>query len=289
MTYNPRIQFGDHGHRNPGGAGRRGGGPPGRGRNRRALSQNFLHDRPTIQRIVRAARTGSGDLVVEVGGGEGGLTAALAARAGQVVSYEIDPVMAARQRARCRDLANVRCVLGDFLRSRPPGVPFAVVGNIPYSVTAKIVEWCLRAPRLTSATLVTQLEYARKRTGDYGRWSKVTVESWPRFDWELGGRIDRDKFRPVPGVDSAILRLERRGTCLLPDPALPDYRGFVEVGFGGVGGSLHASLRRAFPKGRVDAAFRATGLDRETAVGFVHPDQWLGLFRVVHGLPPDRA
>ena len=34
----------------------------------------------------------------------------------------------------------------------------------------------------------------------------------------------------------------------------------VERGFSGVGDSLHASLRRAHPRRRVDAAFRAAGL-----------------------------
>ncbi|MBX6766417.1 MAG: rRNA adenine N(6)-methyltransferase family protein, partial [Actinomadura rubrobrunea] len=140
----------------------------------------------------------------------GRLTAALAACGTHVIAYEIDPVPAGRLRERCADLPNVRCVRGDFLRARPPRGPFAVAGNIPYSVTSAVVRWCLRAPGLTSATLLTQLEYARKRTGGYGRWSLVTVQSWPLFEWRLGQRFGRELFRPVPRVDSAILRLERR-------------------------------------------------------------------------------
>lgn len=219
------------------------------------------------------------------------MCAALAPHAGRILAYEIDPDHAARLRARCRGLGNVQCVLGDFLAAAPPREPFAVVGNIPYAATSRIVAWCLRAPRLTAATLVTQREYARKRTGDYGRWTQVTVESWPRFDWRLAGRIGRAGFHPVPAVDSAILRLARRDHALLPAAALGPYRRFVAQGFSGVGGSLHASLRRSgagYPRRALDAAFHAAGLAPATAVGFVHPDQWITLFRHLHPHPAGR-
>ncbi|WP_285493927.1 ErmE/ErmH/ErmO/ErmR family 23S rRNA (adenine(2058)-N(6))-methyltransferase [Actinomadura sp. NBRC 104425] len=261
----------------------------GRDRARRFLSQNFLADPRAIGSIVRSVAARPGDLVVEVGAGDGRVTAALAAGDAHVIAYEIDPVLAGRARRRCADLPNVRVVRGDFLRARPPRGPFAVAGNIPYSLTSPIVQWCLRAPRLTSATLVTQLEYARKRTGDYGRWSLVTVRSWPLLEWRLGERIGRELFRPVPRVDSAILRLVRRPRPLLPASALADYERCVALGFRGEGGTLRASLRREHPRGRVDTALHAAGVERDAVVAFVHPDQWVRLFRVLYGLPSARA
>uniref|UniRef100_UPI001C5CF32A ribosomal RNA small subunit methyltransferase A n=1 Tax=Nonomuraea rhizosphaerae TaxID=2665663 RepID=UPI001C5CF32A len=173
-----------------------------------------------------------------------------------------------------RDDPRIDVVRADFTTARAPRGPFAVVGNIPYSVTSGIVRWCLRTPGLTSATLLTQLEYARKRAGGYGRWSLVTVESWPWFDWRIGDRIGRESFRPVPSVDSAILRIERR-----PEPLVRGRRGYqelVELGFGGVGGSLRASLRRRYEG--VDGALAAAGIGRDTVVGHVHPDQWITLW-----------
>jgi 23S rRNA (adenine-N6)-dimethyltransferase len=138
------------------------------------------------------------------------------------------------------------------------------------------------APGLTSATLLTQLEYARKRAGDYGRWSRLTVLTRPRFHWRLSGREARTAFRPVPRVDAGVLRLERRAEPLLPAPALPAYQRLVEVGFGGVGGSLYGSLRGPYPQRRLDVAFRATRLDAGTQAGLVWPEQWPALFRLLH-------
>ncbi|MFC4109186.1 ErmE/ErmH/ErmO/ErmR family 23S rRNA (adenine(2058)-N(6))-methyltransferase [Micromonospora zhanjiangensis] len=245
------------------------------------LSQNLIVDRRAVDRIVGVARPGPDDLIVEVGAGRGQLTRALAATAGRVLAYEIDPHLAADLAAACARLGNVDCRPADFLGAVPPAEPFALVGNIPWALTARVVDRCLAAPTLTSATLLTQLEYARKRSGDYGRWTRLTVLSWPEIHWRLSGRVPRTAFRPVPGVDAGILRLDRRGVPLLPAGSLPGYRSLVELGFTGLGGSLHASLRRRYPRRRLDAAFRATRLDLDTPVGLVWPEQWLALFRLV--------
>nr|WP_083958647.1 23S ribosomal RNA methyltransferase Erm [Herbidospora mongoliensis] len=240
---------------------------------RRDLSQNFLVDRHAVELMVKAAAPEG--LVLEPGAGEGALTFALAEAGARVVAYEIDPRLAGLLASRTKDNKSIDVVRGDFTRARVPREPFAVVGNIPYSVTSKIVEWCLRAPDLSSATLLTQREYARKRTGDYGRWSLVTVESWPWFDWLLGHTIFPEAFRPVPSVESSILRIERR-----PEPLVSDRRSYqelVELGFGGVGGSVRASLMTRYDG--VDAALAVAGVPRDAVVGYVHPDQWVTLWR----------
>lgn len=244
----------------------------------RTLSQNFLVDRTTVARFVRAARPDPAGLLLEVGPGKGALTAALAPYCRELRAYEIDPGLVPDLRATFADAPHVRVYERDFVAVPPPCEPFAVVGNVPFSRTADIVGWCLRAPTLTDATLITQLEYARRRTGDFGRWSLLTVRTWPYVEWRLLGRIGRRAFRPVPRVDAGILRVGRRPRPLLPAAELAGYRRLVEAGFSGVGGSLYASLRRAgHPRGRLDAAFEAAGVDRAEIVAFVPPRAWLTL------------
>ncbi|TDD38468.1 ErmE/ErmH/ErmO/ErmR family 23S rRNA (adenine(2058)-N(6))-methyltransferase [Nonomuraea terrae] len=249
-----------------------GGGRTPVDRARRTLSQNFMVDEHAVELMIKAAAPEG--LVLEPGPGEGVLTFALAEAGAQVIAYEVDPRLAGRLASRTRDDSRITVVRGDFTAARAPREPFAVAGNIPYAITSKIVDWCLRAPSLTSATLLTQREYARKRTGDYGRWSLVTVESWPWFHWRLGDTVGREAFRPVPSVDSAILRIERR-----PEPLVAERRSYqelVELGFGGVGGSVRASLKARYDG--VDAALEAAGVARDAVVGHVHPDQWVTLW-----------
>lgn len=249
----------------------------------RALSQNFLTDRAAAGQLARHAvpRGREVPLLLEVGAGKGALTELLAPRCRRLLAYEIDPRLVPALRSRFSDTPQVRVIDEDFLTARPPRMPFSVAGNVPFSRTAAIVDWCLRAPALTDATLLTQVEYARKRTGDYGSWTLLTVLTWPRYEWRLMGRIGRRSFRPVPGVDAGIVRIERRRTPLLDAGAYESWRRLVELGFSGVGGSLYASLRRAHPRGRVDAAFRRAGIDTTVLVGEVPPGAWLKLHEVL--------
>jgi 23S rRNA (adenine-N6)-dimethyltransferase len=254
------------------------GGRTDADRRRRELSQNYLRSPEAARQFLRLLRLDPAGLCIEVGAGEGILTARLAAMTGEVIAYEIDQALASRLAARVGQRPNVRVVMGDFLASRPPGRPFQVVGNAPFSLTSPIVEWCLRASRMSSATLITQLEYARKRTGGYGRWSQLTVSTWPQVRWQLRGTIARTEFRPVPRVDAGVLRLERRAEPLISAARMAAYRRLVQAGFSGVGGSLHASLRRFQPADKVAAAFAQAGVDRRVVVAYVSPDQWVQIF-----------
>lgn len=257
------------------------GGRTGRDRRRRELSQNYLRDPAAASQFLRSVQADPDGLCLEVGAGEGILTTRLARLFAEVIAYEIDKNNADRLLARVRNLQNVKVVLSDFLTARPPSRAFQVVGNAPFSLTAPIVDWCLRSRRMTAATLITQLEYARKRTGGYGRWTLLTVSTWPVVSWELRGRIARTQFRPVPRVDAGVLRLQRRAEPLVSQNRMGAYRRVVQAGFSGVGGSVQASLRTSYPPDLVTAACASAGLDRRAVVAFVSPDQWVQIFKVL--------
>jgi 23S rRNA (adenine-N6)-dimethyltransferase len=249
-----------------------------RDRRRRELSQNYLRSPEAARQFLRAVRLDPDGLCVEVGAGEGILTTRLAAMCREVVAYEVDAALADRLQDRLQGRDNVRLVLKDFLAARPPSRPFQVVGNAPFSLTSPIIDWCLRASRMRTATLITQLEYARKRTGGYGRWSLLTCTTWPQLSWELRGRLPRTLFRPVPRVDAGILHLERRAKPLVSPARQHAYRQLVQAGFSGVGGSVQASLRRSYPADKVAQACADAGVDRRAVVAFVSPDQWVQIF-----------
>jgi 23S rRNA (adenine-N6)-dimethyltransferase len=248
---------------------------------RKILSQNFLRDPAVARRLVESSGVGPDDLVIEVGPGSGCVTSALLHRARRVIAYEKDRHFVERLRARLGHHEQFRCHHADFRDVRPPREPFALVTNAPFGITTDIVRWCLDARHLTSATVVTQLEFARKHTGDFGRWSKLTVAHWPEFRFELGMRIDRREFRPVPQVDAAALHLTRRPKPLLPKAALADYRDLVDLGFSGVGGSLAASLRRVVSARVAAKACGQAGIARDQTVGLVPPDRWIALYQAL--------
>lgn len=251
------------------------------GSTRKQLSQNFLTDTGIAGMLVRSAGIRAEDLVVEIGPGDGMLTRHLLATARQILAYEKDGHYVARLRRRYSDEHRIRIHHADIRDITPPCRPFVVIANIPFAATTDIVRWCLAAPQLTAATLLTQREFARKHTGDYGRWTKLTVTQWPTVTMTLGTRVDRRHFHPMPRVDAAVLRLNRRRQPLLDPNALRDYHRLVELGFTGVGGSLAASLRRAFPIHQVRKACATATIALDEPVGLVSPDRWLTLYRAL--------
>ncbi len=258
--------------------------PQRRGARRRVFSQNLLHDPAAIDAFVR--EVGAPELPgIEVGGGEGALTVRLAPNLPSLTVVELDPRFAESLRKRTAAWDHVRIEEQDILGTTPPNHPFVLIGNVPFAITAQIVSWALESPSLEQAVLITQREYARKRTGDYGRWTLQTVRTWPWWNWVLGPRIGREAFWPRPSVDAAVLRIERRARPLVPGGGRHAWEQAVATGFKGVGGSLFASLSSSYPSRRVARAFARAGVDRDQIVGYVGPDEWVDIVRELEGWP----
>jgi len=152
---------------------------------RRTFSQNFLVKPSSISRFLDAAELERDDKVVEVGAGSGALTGLLAERCARLVAYEVDRSWSSKLEAEVARRTNVAIVYEDFLAAALPTGPIKVVGNIPFGTTSAIVDRVLGLQAVRSATFITQLEYAKKRTGAYGRWTRLTATTWPEHEWEL--------------------------------------------------------------------------------------------------------
>ncbi|ASF06368.1 hypothetical protein NBRGN_037_00850 [Nocardia brasiliensis NBRC 14402] len=248
-----------------------GGGRPSKDRARRAHSQNSLVSQEAVASILAAADPSG--VVLEPHPGDGLLTRALAGRGAQVTAYEPDPLSAAKLSARTRADNGIRVVRADFTKAKPPREPFAVVGSIPLTATARIIDWCLTASALTSATLVVPEEYAHTYVGNNGHWDPVTSTNWPWFDWQLHGRLARTAFRPPLPTDTAILHIHRRTKPLVHDQ--DSYITLVHAGFANPNLPLPTALRPRYPD--VDEALHATGITPDTPAAAVHPTDWVRL------------
>jgi 23S rRNA (adenine-N6)-dimethyltransferase len=174
-------------------------GPP-----RRAWGWHRLAD-DWAARIVAEAGVRPGELVLDIGAGEGALTAHLIRAGARVVAIELHPGRAARLAARFPQATVVRADARDL---RLPHRPFRVVASPPYALTAGLLALLL-APgtRLIAADLVLQRAVVRK----YADGSAPGTARWARtFHARPGLPIPRHAFRPPPRVDSAVLVLRHR-------------------------------------------------------------------------------
>jgi 16S rRNA (adenine1518-N6/adenine1519-N6)-dimethyltransferase len=178
-------------------------------RAKRRLGQHFLTDRRLLDRIADALVAGPQDTVLEIGPGPGGLTAALAERAGRLVAIEKDPDLVPALRER---FPQVTIVEADALESdwhALAGPRFLVAGNIPYNITSPLIDKALQPPIPERIVFLVQKEVADRvaaRAGEraYGALS-AGVQSVARVERLFP--VPAGAFHPKPKVDSAVLRL----------------------------------------------------------------------------------
>ena len=183
-------------------------------RAKRSLGQNFLVD-PNLQRkIAEALDAGPEDEVLEVGPGRGALTRHLVGKVGRLVLVELDDVLAADLQRAYGDRDDVEVVHGDVLRVpladhvRDPG-RLKVVGNIPYNITTPILFRLLERPRPLEIVLMVQEEVADRIVAAPGspEYGALAVGVRSVAAAERLFRIGRKAFRPVPRVESAVVRI----------------------------------------------------------------------------------
>lgn len=174
------------------------------GRSRRAWGWHPLADE-WAARIVAESGVRPGELVLDIGAGDGALTAHLLAAGARVLAVELHPGRARRLRERFAG-APVRVVEADALSLRLPGRPFRVVAGPPYGISSALVR-VLTAPRsrLVAADLVLQRAVVRRFAE-----GRSAVRLPGRWTARAGRPVPRRAFRPPPKVDSAVLLLRRR-------------------------------------------------------------------------------
>ncbi len=216
---------------------------------KKSLGQHFLVDPKIHERIVESLAPEQGNFVIEIGPGTGLLTRhLLASLLETLIAYELD----------ARAVPELREMFGaegerfqikeqDFLEadlqawSQKAGKKIRVVGNIPYYITSPILFKLIdERQALRDAVLLVQLEVAERltakpRTKAYGI---PTVLANFFGEVTLVFRVPRGAFRPVPNVDSALVKIDfsrdyfaRTGTPKPPDFDETDFRKLVRALF----------------------------------------------------------
>ena len=251
---------------------------------RRTLGQNFLVDDRAIARVVASLDLEPGSLVLDIGAGRGALTRAAARRGARVLAVEIDPAWVRALRRDAARWGDVRVVRGNALALRFPSEPFRVLASPPYRLTTRIVRRLLTEGHgLQEAAFVVQAEASRRLAGtpSTGRFAALWA---PWYALEVGARVPRHCFRPVPKVDSAVLLIRPRTHPVLSPSAFGAYERFIGRVFEGRGRTVAERLGNREVRG-VRAALRGLGFDPDVIPSRVPPLGYAEIFREV-GRPP---
>ena len=184
---------------------------------KKKFGQNFLKDESLLTEIVKISGIMSDDVVVEIGAGMGALTSVLSKFAKKVYSFEIDSDLFEFLENKFLN-TNVQFVFEDIMNfcdeklNQLVGGHFKLVANLPYYVTSPIITRFLKNKNMDSLTVMVQEEVAdriiaKPKSKDYG---VLTIICSLFGEPEKALRVNRSYFTPVPKVDSAVIKIERK-------------------------------------------------------------------------------
>ena len=188
------------------------------------LGQNFLKESSVARKIVDSLELTGEECVLEIGPGFGALTGFLCGKAGKVIAVEIDHFAAGVLREALEDEANLEIVEQDALKTDLLSLlygreesygAYKAVSNLPYNITSPLIMRLLDIrPRLSSIVLMVQREVADRLAAPAGGKDYSSFTAQVRFLAECEKLFDvsKNSFMPVPGVDSAVMRLTPRET-----------------------------------------------------------------------------
>lgn len=188
------------------------------------LGQNFLQDEKILQKIVESVMCTEDDCIVEIGPGHGALTKYLVKYNCPVIAFEIDKeVKPVLDRIK---VPNLRVVYEDFMKVNvkeylPDNYKnLYIIANIPYYITTPILEKII-AENLNekSCTLMVQKEVADRFGAKPGSKDYGSISVYLDYYYQVKKlfEVPRKAFYPVPNVDSAIIKLDRKDKKDLAD------------------------------------------------------------------------
>ena len=178
--------------------------------------QNFLTDENLLASVVKRSGVDSNSTVIEIGVGAGTLTREIAKQTKKVYGFEIDFKLKPILSQTLKDFSNVEIIFKDIMKMPIEelealiGEKYTLIANLPYYITTpiimKFIEEATNCERIvvTIQKEVAERICAKPKTSDYGA---ITASINAVADSEIIEYIPREKFLPVPNVDSSVVKI----------------------------------------------------------------------------------
>ncbi|MEI7579546.1 MAG: 16S rRNA (adenine(1518)-N(6)/adenine(1519)-N(6))-dimethyltransferase RsmA [bacterium] len=201
---------------------------------KKQFGQNFLTNPKWIQKILSVAEINKEDVVLEIGPGDGRVTAELLKIAKQVISVEIDTTLLNDLNTKFKDFKNFTLINQDILQLDLATLDIdlqkiKLIGSLPYNISKKIIRKFLENNQLIkSMTFIVQKEvgasYAAQVPDATFLSNYVQIYSLLTYH----GKIPKEHFYPKPKVDGAIIKISNLQKISSQKTVLQE---FIKLGF----------------------------------------------------------
>lgn len=182
-------------------------------KHKKKFGQNFLTDQDEVlNRIIEVSNVGPEDEIIEIGPGEGALTALLLENAKKVTCIEIDNDLEKILTKKYNSNPKFTLIMQDVLEANLREIVKngKVVANIPYYITSPIINKIIENRDIIKEMyIMVQKEVAERVCSKSGKERSVLTLAVEYFgEAEYLFTIPKEFFTPAPKVDSAFMSIK---------------------------------------------------------------------------------
>lgn len=254
------------------------------------LGQNFLLDDFILQDIVELAAIQPKQAVLEIGPGISNLTQHLIKASKFVLSIEKDPrflplLSELKEKNKNFDFEIADILKFDFQKALVKFPSYAVVANIPYYITGKIIKLFVEAEhKPTSLTVLVQKEVARNITAEAGSLNLLALSVQLEADAKFLLPVPAQKFYPAPKVDSAVIRIDFLKTPRFPEMDRKKLFRVLRACFAGKRKQIHNTLTKnlKLPAEQVQKILAAVAIPPTARPQQITLKDWVALTKEIY-------
>lgn len=248
---------------------------------KKSLGQHFLRSEKALTSIIATGELKLGDVVLEIGPGEGVLTKKLLENGCSVLAIEKDDELFKLLKTKfSKEIKAERLILEheDILKfdlSKPIAKSYKLIANIPYNITGAILEKFLASDHQPERmVLLVQKEVAQRIVAKDNKESilslSVKVYGTPKYI----ETVRAGSFAPMPTVDSAIISIENISKAFFSNFPEKEFFRMLKAGFQAKRKKLSSNLSVIFDKNLVQKAFHELNLDENVRAEDVSLENW---------------
>ncbi len=205
-------------------------------RPRKRFGQNFLENQHVIQSILQSLHLQASDNVLEIGPGLGALTKPLLNILTKLTAIEIDTDLHAHLIAMPVSQDKLTVICADALTINYNELPIntRIIGNLPYNISTPLLLRLLAGlDSIEDMHFMLQKEVVDRLSASPGckAYGRLSVMAQYYCDVESLFDVAAESFRPVPRVESSVVRLTPWRPGKYPEVAFNDLERVVACAF----------------------------------------------------------